>query len=279
MFGWYGLYKKHKGIFWPAFITSLLAMYITLSWSHFESGGGLGQRNLIQIYPLMAFPLATLIMWFIRTREGKWIWIAILLGNIYYSGWWMHQAHKGGFFLAGQMTTPYFYNVVGRIHPDRELFKLLDTREYFKGAPQSLNLIYQNDFEQDSSFFRTAWPYGGNAACLTAEQQFYGPINLPVSASCFPWMRLEADFISVTKEWDVWKYTQWIVQFYDGDQAIKTNMIRVQRLLPTENSATHIYFDVQLPAKPYDRCSMSLWHANSTQTILIDNLKVSCFQK
>ncbi|HJW30388.1 MAG TPA: hypothetical protein VJ508_14250, partial [Saprospiraceae bacterium] len=70
MFGWYGLYQKHKPVFWPAFITSMLAIYITLSWSHFESGGGLGQRNLIQIYPLMALPLGMVIAWISKRRYG-----------------------------------------------------------------------------------------------------------------------------------------------------------------------------------------------------------------
>ena len=62
-------YTTTQSHFLSTFITSILAIYITLSWSHFESGGGLGQRNLIQIYPLMAFPLATIIAWFIRTQE------------------------------------------------------------------------------------------------------------------------------------------------------------------------------------------------------------------
>ena len=279
MFGWYGLYKKHKPLFWPTFITSVLAIYITLSWSHFEGGGGLGQRNLIQIYPLMAFPFATLILWFNQSKTGKWIWIAILAFNIYYSGWWIKQAHTGGFFVAGQMTTPFFYSVVGRPNPDKDLLKLLDTREYFKGTPQSLKMISQNDFETDTTFCSTAWPDGGKSTCLNADVQFYGPINLPVAADCGDWIRLEADFIVQTREWDVWKYAQWIIQFHQGEKAIKSNVIRIQRLIPVDQVSTHIYFDVQIPSEPYDRCSMSIWNGGSPQSMLMDNLKVSCFKE
>lgn len=279
MFGWFRVYKKHKAIFWPTFITTIMAIYITLSWSHFESGGGLGQRNLIQIYPLMAFPLAALIAWFNKSKAGKWIWIIILCLNIYYSGWWIHQAHKGGFFQAGQMTRTYFLKVVGRINPDRDVFKLLDTNEYFKGAPQKVNMVFENDFELDTSFCSAAWPSDGKSTCLNGEHQFYGPIILPISADCASWMRLEADFVVQSREWDVWKYAQWIVQFYQGENVIKTNLIRVQRLLPIDQVATHLFFDVRLPSESYDRCTMTIWNAGSTNTLLMDNLAVSCFEE
>lgn len=279
MAGWTSLYRKHRNIFWPALMVVGLAIYITLSWAHFEGGGGLGQRNLIQIYPLMAFPLAALIGWMVQSPVTRWLWIGVLAVNVYYNGWWLHQAHKGGFFQAGQMTTPYFYHVVGRLHPDRDLFKLLDTREYFNGTPQAMQSIWQMDFEQDTQFCSAPWPSGGKAACLNAQSQFIGPFQLPLTADCNPWLRLEADFLIQTHEWDVWKYAQWIVQFYQGETVIKTNLIRVQRLLPVDQVATHVFFDVRLPDAPYDRCTMTLWNGGSTQTLLMDNLKVGCFKE
>ncbi len=279
MFGWIGLYKNHKPIFWPTFLTSLLAIYITLSWGHWEGGGGLGQRNLIQTYPLLAFPLATLISWFNRNSVRKWIWIFILAANIYYTGWWVHQAHKGGFFQAGQMTTPYFYSVVGRQHPDRDKLKLLDTREYFKGTPKNSRIIFQQDFEKDSLACKLVLPDSTIATCLNGSVQFYGPVNIPLDESCKEWIRLEGDFIVQSREWDVWKYAQWIVQFYQGEEVVKTNIIRLQRLLPSDHISTHLFFDVHIPETPFDKCVMTIWNADSPHTILFDNLKVNCFKE
>ena len=279
MFGWYRLYKQQKGVFIPAFITSMLAIYITLSWSHFEGGGGLGQRNLIQMYPLMAFPLATVIAWFTQTTRGRWIWIGILAFNIYYTGWWIHQTHKGGFFQAGQMTTPFFYSVVGRPDPDINLFKLLDTKEYFDGLPKAVKPVWENNFELDSTSCSTAWPAGGKATCLNAQTQFFGPVTLPITADCAEWIRLEADFFIQTHEWDVWKYAQWIVQFYQGETVVKSNMIRIQRLMPLDQTATQLFFDVRVPTVPFDRCVLTIWNGNSVETLLMDNLKVSCFEE
>jgi putative Mn2+ efflux pump MntP len=281
MFGWVKLYKKNRSIFWPVAITSLLALYITLSWGHWESGGGLGQRNLIQIYPLLAFPLSTVINWFDRKSFSRVLWIIILLSNIYYTGWWIHQAHKGGFFQPGQMTTFYFYGIVGRLHLDHDKFKLLDTDEYFNGKPQQLNVIVENDFEkdQDSTYCIVTSPGGGFATCLNAEHKYYGPITLPLNSNCTQWLRFEGDFIVQSREWDMWKYAQWIIQFHSGEKVTKTNYIRLQRLIPTDNASTHIFFDVRIPKESFDKCVMTIWNGDSQTTILMDNLKVSCFNK
>ncbi len=279
MFGWTKMYRKLKPVFWPTFLTSLLAMYITLSWGHWESGGGLGQRNLIQVYPLLAFPLAMCINWFDQKKWSRVVWYIILLSNFYYSAWWLNQAHKGGFFQPGQMTTPYFFSIVGRPHPDRDKFKLLDTDEYFKGTPHQLNVISQNNFDLDTTQYLLPSPAGGRAVGLNAEHKYFGPVTLPLDSSCTQWLRLEADFTIESREWDVWKYTQWIVQFHQGDKVIKSNSIRLQRLIPEDNKPTHIFFDVRIPSKPYDKCVMTIWNPDSPNTILIDNLKVSCFRE
>lgn len=279
MFGWVGLYKKHKSIFWPICITALLAIYTTLSWGHWEEGGGLGQRNLIQIYPLLAFPLVSIITWFIRMPIAKWIWILILAGNIYYSGWWIHQAHKGGFFQAGRMTTPFFYNVVGRIPPNRDFFKLLDTKEYFKGIPKDTTIIYQDDFESNTAACVYIMPDSSKAACLNSQFQFVGPFNIIMEDGCKDWIRLEGDFTSHSREWDFWKYTQWIVQFHNGETLIKINTIRLQRILTEENKSTHIFFDVRIPGEAFDKCSVTIWNADSPNTMVIDNLRISCFSE
>ncbi|MEP6645752.1 MAG: hypothetical protein ABJC12_01575 [Saprospiraceae bacterium] len=273
------LYKKNKHVFWPIFVTGILAIYITLSWGHWESGGGLGQRNLIQVYPLLSFPLAMSISWLDRRKWTHVLLFLIIISNIYYTGWWVHQAHTGGFFQAGQMTRPFFYNVVGRLHPKRDYFKFLDTGEYYKGVPQNENIIFQNDFENDTTYCTSSWPSGGKSSCLNKEHQYIGPITLPLNNVCKGWVRVEADFVIQSREWDVWKYAQWIVQFHQGDKVIKSNFIRVQRLTPSDNETTHLYFDVRIPEESFDKCVMTLWNTGSTNTILVDNLKVSCFDK
>ncbi len=279
MVGWIPFYKSYRKIFWPVLITSILAIYITLSWGYWETGGGLGQRNLIQIYPLLAFPLACVIRWFQRNITTQIIWILVLLVNVYYSMWWVHQAHKGGFFQAGHMTRAFFSSVVGRPHPDRDKFKLLDTNEYFKGSPQGSNTVVMYDFEQDTMLCSLPWPGGGRAACLDLTHPYIGPVTFYSEENCQSWVRFEADFIVTSREWDMWKYAQWIVQFYENGGVVKTNYLRLQRMIPEDNKVTHLFFDVKTPVNGYEKCVMTLWNADSQHSLLVDNLKISCFRE
>jgi hypothetical protein len=92
-------------------------------------------------------------------------------------------------------------------------------------------------------------------------------------------MRLEADFTIQSREWDVWKFTQWIVQFYNDENLIKTNFIRLQRLLKPDQTQIQIYFDVKVPKEKFTKCVMTLWNADSPQTIIMDNFEAACFNK
>ena len=177
------------------------------------------------------------------------------------------------------MNTPFFMNVVLRSNPDRDLYKLLDTREYFKGTPKEMQLVFEKDFESDSLACEIILSETTKAACMNAETQFLGPYIIPLQPSCDQWIRMEGDYKVVSREWDVWKHAQWIIQFYKGEENIKSNMIRLHRLLPEDNVSKHIFFDVRIPDREFDKCTVTFWNASSQNTILIDNLKVSCFKE
>lgn len=174
------------------------------------------------------------------------------------------------------MNTMYFLKVAGRLHPDHEYLKLLDIQEYFEGEPKNAKVLLENNFDSDTSYMTIPIPNGGRSILLNANHQDYGPLTVPVDADCFPWLRVEADFNNQSHEWDVWKYAQWIVRFYQDDQVIKTNLIRIQRLIPVDQIDTHIFFDVRVPDDHFDKCTMAVWHAGSKETLLLDNLKISC---
>lgn len=279
MFGWYALYKQHRRVFWAALLVVVLAIYISTAWKHFMEGGGLGQRNLIQVYPLMAFPLAMVIARMTRTKRGTWIWIGLLLLFIYLNAWWSHQAHRGGYFVAGQMTTPYFMKVVGRWNLDRDYYKLLDTREYFDRTPLSKKYVLENDFSDDSSVVVNEITAGNKALRFDSTNQYYGPIDLNVRPACGDWIRLEADFAIQTHEWDIWKNAQWIVEFVKTDKVIKSNAIRIQRLIPYGEASKPLFFDVRIPKEEFDLARMTVWNGTSKGIIWMDNLKVSCFNE
>lgn len=276
--GFLMLYKKEKSLFWPVFIYSFVAVYVTFSWPYWHTGGGLGQRNLIQAYPVMALALAPVISWFLKNKWRKIAGAILFLMHLYYSSWWIHEAHYGHAFVPGQMNTRFFMKTVGRWHFDRNNYKLLDTKEIFDGTPVNPHEVWSNDFEKDNLACMEILQDGNKVACLSNDVQNIGPFYLPVT-SCTKWIRLQADFKFLLTEYDNWKYTQWIVEFKSHGKPVKVNFIRVNRLINIENKTQTLFFDVLTPKVPFDECLMSLWHSGSPGRLLVDNFRVLCFDQ
>ena len=68
LFGFYFLYRKNRGVFWPVIIYLLANVYILASWWSWWNGGSFGLRSFIDMYGLMAFPLAALITWIMKQK-------------------------------------------------------------------------------------------------------------------------------------------------------------------------------------------------------------------
>ena len=176
------------------------------------------------------------------------------------------------------MSTPYFYSVAGRLYPDKDLMKLMDTEEYFQGDPVNAELIFTEEFESKELPCFRILADSSIAACLNDSVQFVGPVIVPLGDQCNDWLRIVTEFNVQSREWDLWKYVQWNVHFYKGEEIIKTNMIKVNRYLPQDYINYPVHFDVKIPKEDFDSCRIIFWNAESKHTMLIDHLKVYCFR-
>lgn len=90
------------------------------------------------------------------------------------------------------------------------------------------------------------------------------------------WIRVSADFRCTIKEWDTWKQAQFIVQFYDKDTVIQTNLIHVHRFI-SDGETENIYLDAIVPVVKWDKLTISIWNANGDKELFIDNLMIQSF--
>jgi hypothetical protein len=165
---------------------------------------------------------------------------------------------------------------VGRWDIPADVVKLMDTNEYYSGVPGLSDPMYKNDFNTDSSansFFKSP---DNKVIRLSKDRQYFGPIEISLPESCQNWIRLEADMVAGSRPDQIWNYTQWIVEFYQDGLKVKSNMVRIQRLIPVADQSTHLHFDVKLPAVSFNRCTVTFWNADSSHTLEIDNLMVRC---
>lgn len=279
--GFWALWRQQKTIFPAILLICGLALYITAAWDIWWYGGSLGQRAMIQSYPLWAFPLAAIIQWIWARRWGQVVFPVLAVACIYINLWWTYQAHKGGYFIPEQINTPYMMKVLGRFDIDREAaFKLLDTREEFGGSQrQNVQEILTRDFEKDTVDVTTETPIAGAKSLILNKEHQFSPlweIRLQTDGSTLTWLRANVTFRCNPKEWEFWKMTQMVVRFYAGDQLVKTNFIRLQRHVEGDGQTKSIFMDSKIPdgAK---RATLQFWNADGDKTIRLDDLRVETF--
>ncbi|HPH21334.1 MAG TPA: hypothetical protein PLE32_21240, partial [Haliscomenobacter sp.] len=278
---------KHLSKHWNALYLSLLIytalfIYITFAWDIWWYGGSLGQRAMVQAYPVLAFPLAAFVDSALKTKIWKYIFGFIALLFIYLNLWWTHQAHWGGLFMVEQMNRAYFWDVLGRFkEPDGESLKLLDTNEPgFYGVRKNVRELLYEDFEKDTSTALCEVPVieGQKSGCLDANRQNLPMYSVPLATGDAGWVRASAVFRCRNKEWTVWLGAQFQLFFYNGDEILKTEQIRVYRFL-NDGETKSLFFDIKLPKATFDRVGVSVWNGGGVLPLAVDQLKIEAFDE
>ncbi len=260
LMGFYPLWKRDRSLFWPIIIFIASYIYIAFAWSNWWYGGSLGQRAMVQSYPILAFPTAAFFESVMRRR--KWVQSVVVLfvvAFVYLNMWFTYQAHLGGYLKVGEMTKAYYWKTLGRWSLKSEYFKLLDTDEWYEGRPREVRLVYENTRD---------------TIILNAEEQWSEPIRIPLrQVDDFDWVRASAVFHLGQKEWNVWKMTQFIVRFVRDGSVVKSRMIRVQRHIE-DGQQKRLDFDVRRPNEPIDEVEVIFWAGGSTKEVRITGVRV-----
>lgn len=259
---------------WAVIAFLIIAFYIVTAWDIWNYGNFSG-RAMIQYYPLLAFPFAALIE---KVNHTK-IWIPVFYSFVsfftYLNIWWVHNTHKGKVPLSEANET-YYHAVVGRWEVNDDIIKLLDNTDRAEKKPANAIAVYRNDFETDTSFCITKNGVSNKSILLDKDHQYAPEYIINIQGTKKKWLRVSADFQSFQRESDRWKMTQMIVKFYDRGKVIKTNYLRVYRLL-LDGEQKRIDMDAKIPCESFDRVSVTFYHAGSEKNILIDNLQAELF--
>ncbi len=274
LIGFIPLYKYHRSIWGASIVFIIIFIYIVFAWDIWWYGGSLGQRTMVQAYPVLAFPLASFILWIRASNIWYKVTVSTLLLIFIYSNlWFTHQAHRGGLLHAGQMTNAYFWKVLGKYEKQQNDLKLLDTNEEFTGERTSISKLLSSGFEEETFSANCKLPpiQGVSSLCLNETVQYSPTYYIPISSKGAGWVRASADFKCDKKEGNIWRMTHFIIRFYDQDEIIKERWIRVQRLL-TEGQTSNIFIDAKYPEESFSKVGILFWNGDGDKEILIDNL-------
>jgi hypothetical protein len=253
----------------------LLNYYIVCSWSIWWYGG----RAMIQSYPVLLFPVASLVQAAMSRKVLLWILSPVAVVLLYYNIWVTYVYHKGTLYDVNCMSEAYFWRVAGRWSAKPEIALLKENPDMYEGQPRNVQLIYRNDFEQESGPFFVSHANGkGKSLFLNKEQQNSPVFKFAFANKSATWLRATATFHCNNKEWESWKMAQFIVRLVNKDQKVKENMERVYRLLD-DGETKNISLDMRLPRTNYDSIHVLFWNGGSDKPIWIDNLEVSVFNE
>ncbi len=280
LLGFLPLAKQQHRLFRPILAFCLLYAYITFAWDIWWYGGSIGQRALIQSYPVWAFPLAAFVQWlFGQKRVFGVVGAGLAILFVAYNFWLTHQAHHGGLFKAGEMTKAYFWKILGKMEVEDDAVKLLDAKREFTGERANVRVLYSNDFENDTLPCPAPPIEGRNSLFVSPERPNSPLFELAPPVPEAQWLRVSAVFNSPRKEWEVWRMPQLVVRYLDGETTVQEDMIRVGRLLAYDGATRTIFLDSRLPRKNYTRVLVFFLSAGSNQPLLIDNLTIESFSE
>ncbi len=294
LIGMYFLYKKDKILFASVFVFCMLYIYIVSAWDIWWYGGSLGQRAMVQSYPVWAFALAAFIS-FLYHLEWHWkgIVLSIMLLFTYANIWFVHQAHKGGKLWVGQMTGAYYWRILFTYEHDRDDLKLLDNNEYYIGKEKRPHYIFKENFNDNSNYIEYVDNYfiGRNASGLDMYVdsfplykflmndtiQYTPIIYSPILEKKYKWYKASAEVSIERKEWNRWNMNHFMFRFYnDKDEIVKEKFIRCQRIM-NNNEKRIVDFEIKAPKKEYNRVAVLFWNGGSSNKVIVGEITVSGF--
>ena len=264
LLGFIPLLFDNRSLFFATAAFTGLFIYIAFAWSIWWYGGSLGQRTMVQVYPILAFPLCAFIQ---RLLSTHLIWKIIVGGFsilfIYANIWFTHQAHLGGLLPVGRVTKPYFWEILFKYERDKQDLKLLDGVDHiYKGNPPNLLEVMRDT----------------SSATLAGDTKFTPKVTAAANLlpSSYDWIRVEADVQYDHKEWNIWQMAQLIVEVKNGEKTIGRHSIRVHNQVEP-NQETNLFLDLKKPKQPFDRLETYFWNSNGTKRVNIKNTRVSTF--
>lgn len=258
----------------------LLNLYVISAWEIWYYSG-IGGRAMIQSYPIVFFPFAVFIRQILAHKYIKWLLIPLSIGFIYFNAWLVYNAHRPPGLVSGSsITRAYFLAVVGRFDVPKEVYTLKDTDELYKGERTNMKLIYENNFENDTTIYCPLEPIEGDRSlCIDAEHTQSPDMIFDYSNSKADWIHAQADIKQFYQEHEEWKMVQFIVCFINkyGDN-VKDRMIRINRFTHP-NMIKPVSFDIKIPEGEFSTIKVVFWTPGSNQQVLIDNVKLYQFNE
>lgn len=199
-FSLYGLFRLRKGAeaaFWPTIVFVGLHAYIHYCYYAWTFFPGLGQRPMVETYPLLSFGLATAFALCLERKTVRWLpYLALVLFGILnlFQTWQMRR----GIIWPERHNAAFYWETFGAFSRSLNSLRAYDTHQLQpkEDELELISTIHQDDFEHSGLY---AEEQLSSDQAYAGKQSYYSPVleqNLVESLS-IP-LSFEADWLKLS---------------------------------------------------------------------------------
>jgi hypothetical protein len=283
--GFWHLWQQRRTWFWAIVPFSCLFIYVSFAHNIWWYGGSLGQRQMIQIYPLLALPLALFLTAIAKTRLRQVLFSIATVICFYLNIWLVGQAHLPDGLWRDETTQAYLRATIGRWKVPIETEKLLDNKYDFKGKKQQTTQLFESGFETDTSQFADNQTIINGKRSLFVDRTHDRVTLCELKTATIPnfkkqkWMRAEATFKLSLREWTSWKMPMFLMSYYKGTDLVKSFGVRPTRVIFPDNATKRVSLDAKIAKLDFDRVVIEFWNPGSDKKMWVDDLVVESFDE
>lgn len=214
VFGLFVLRRFTKVPFWPVLSFFVLQAYIHYSYYAWTFFPGLGQRPMVETYPLLSFALAAGFAFFLKRKATVWLPFTVIVLfsalNLFQT-WQMRE----GITWTERHNAAFYWETFGTLHSTLNSLRAYDTKELQpeEDQVQRIRTLHQTSFEDstmvaDSLRSRT-FVKSGQYAYYHPQLYFTLAKNKAAEIRDGDWLKIE-----------IWAYMQDADQIYQRDAAM-----------------------------------------------------------
>ncbi|GAB5553432.1 MAG: hypothetical protein Sapg2KO_30230 [Saprospiraceae bacterium] len=148
IFGLLVLQRYAKAFFWPVLSFVFLQAYIHYSYYAWTFFPGLGQRPMVETYPLLSFALAAAFAFFIEKKKTSWLPLtALILCSILnlFQTWQMRE----GVIWSERHNAAFYWETFGTMKSTLNSLRAYDTKELQPDSNklERIAVLFTEDFE------------------------------------------------------------------------------------------------------------------------------------
>lgn len=242
------LFKKSPfKILIPFFFT--VHAYIIYSWWCWNYVNGLGSRPMVEVYPLLAIPMATTLNCMLKARIGKWIVAPMLLLFIVHQFIMSYQCSINLLWSEDSNRT-FYWHTLFKTKTELSDLVVYDLGEVQPAEATLKHSIYLNALTDSISPFSQKSQDGQYVLKLKEKGQAYTFIDSTLGScklSNGDWLKVSFDAYNLRSNTNLYDCTNIVIQLKRGENATSYKTLRIQNKIP--NKPPYGVWHFESPAK------------------------------